>query len=178
MRSPLAARGADWAVRLFSRAARTLLSGQSLDDMLEQVMDLVFESLPAERGILCLYDEETGLRTPKVVRSLGPAKREQVRISESVVNAAIKDKNAVLVADALQDERFSEEASIVSAKISTAMCAPLYHRGRVNGFIYLDAQTQGTPFDGQCLEVLTTLAVISAVALEQTQLREKAEQER
>jgi len=176
LRSPMAQRGADWAVRLFSRAAQSLLSDLPLDDILERVMDLVFESVPADQGVLCLYDKESGESTPKVVRS-APGTGGNLNISSSIVNAALKDRSAVLVSDTHDDERFSANESIVASPKRTAMCAPLYHRGDALGFIYVSSRNPSYPFDGQCLEILTTLSVVSAVALEQTQLRENVERE-
>ena len=48
-----------WSFGLFARAAEALLGSNDLTSVLEKVMDIVFDSLPVERGIIALYDDET-----------------------------------------------------------------------------------------------------------------------
>jgi adenylate cyclase len=57
------------------------------------------------------------------------------------------------------------------------MCAPLYRDGRVIGFIYVDRQKPERSFETEHLQALSTLAVLSAVAVEQAALRDKIRQE-
>ncbi len=162
-------RGA-WSLHVFSRAAKALLSSTRLDEILEKMMDLVFESLPAERGLIGIYDEAADTVRPVVTRSRKGSTQE-LRISRSIANEAIRSHNAVLVRDTSQDKRFSQEQSIALLEIRSAMCAPLYHKGRLEGLIYVDTRSFKRPFSGQDLEVLTTLAVLIAVGVEQTRLR-------
>ena len=50
-------------------ARRGLGSSFDIDQVLEVVMDLVFEHVKADRGIILLVDERTGELVPKVVRT-------------------------------------------------------------------------------------------------------------
>lgn len=160
-------------IGLFSQVAEALLTGEDLDDMLGKFLELVFKNLPAERGLLCLYDERTDTITPKVVRSRAGGADEKISISRSIANEVIKSKNAVLVRDALSDQRFQAKESIRSLGIRSAMGAPLYHSGKVIGFIYTDTHSIEQPFREEHLQVLTVLAVLSAVGIEQARLREE-----
>lgn len=160
-------------IGLFSQVAEALLSGEDLDDMLGKILDLVFKNLPAERGLLCLYDKSTDTITPKVVRSRADVADEKISISRSIANEVIKSKNAVLVRDALSDQRFHAAKSIQSLGIRSAMAAPLYHSGNVVGFIYADTHSIEQPFCEEHLQVLTVLAVLSAVGIEQARLRDE-----
>lgn len=160
-------------IGLFSQVAEALLSGEDLDDMLGKILELVFKNLPAERGLLCLYDERTDTITPKVVRSRADVADEKISISRSIANEVIKSKNAVLVRDALSDQRFHAKKSIQSLGIRSAMAAPLHHAGNVIGFIYTDTHSIEQPFCEEHLQVLTVLAVLSAVGIEQARLREQ-----
>lgn len=160
-------------IGLFSQVAEALLAGEDLDDMLGKILELVFKNLPAERGLLCLYDERTDTITPKVVRSRADVGDEKISISRSIANEVIKSKNAVLVRDARSDQRFHAKESIRSLGIRSAMGAPLYHSGKVIGFIYTDTHSIEQPFREEHLQVLTVLAVLSAVGIEQARLREE-----
>ena len=160
-------------IDLFSQVAEALLSGENLDDMLGKILELVFKNLPAERGLLCLYDQRTDTITPKVVRTRAGIADEKISISRSIANEVIKSKQAVLVGDALSDQRFHAKQSILSLGIRSAMGAPMYHSGNVIGFIYTDTHSIEQPFREEHLQVLTVLAVLSAVGIEQARLREE-----
>lgn len=162
--------GAGWVISLFSQVGEALLRSENLDDLLQKVLELAFSNLPAQRGFICLYDEETDTITPKVTRTASGNATENIRFSRSIANHVIKSKEALLVADAY--EELKGAVSIMNMQIRSAMCTPLYHQGRVNGMIYVDTQAIGRPFSQQDLQVLTALAVLSAVGIEQTRLRE------
>jgi len=166
--------GTDWALPVISRAARALLSYTNLDDLLETVIDLVFEHLPAERGGIFLCDRETGVRTLRVARSEKGESAGALAISSTIAELVIERRESVLFADVASDAALALQDSIVMNRIRSAMCAPLYSgEGReVEGLIYTDTQNARRPFESQHLEVLTTLAMLSSVAVEQAELRE------
>lgn len=160
-------------IDLFTQVAEALLSGENLDDMLGKILELVFKNLPAERGLLCLYDERTDTITPKVVRDRDGVANKKISISRSIANEVIKSKQAVLVGDALSDQRFQAKNSILTLGIRSAMAAPMYHSGNVIGLIYTDTHNIEQPFREEHLQVLAVLAVLSAVGIEQARLREE-----
>jgi len=164
-------------VRLFSDATEALISCDSLDETLERILELVFRSLPAERGVICLHDEASGMTTPKVMRTLDGAAGEPIRISSRIANDVIERRQALLVLDPLQDARFGGAESVILMHIRSAMCAPLYRDGHVAGFIYVDRQSVDDPFTTDHLQALSALAILSAVAVERTTLRERLRHE-
>jgi adenylate cyclase len=179
-----AGRDADLAVervgllRLFSEASEALLTGESLDEILDRILALVFRNLPAERGVICLYDEQTDTREPKVMRTLEGVPDEPIVISSNIVNEVLQRRQSLLVRDTELDERFAAADSVAAMRIRTAICAPLYRDGRVVGFIYVDRQGPKRPFEIEHLQTLSTLAVLSAVAVEQASLRDEVRRER
>ncbi|MEM7261337.1 MAG: adenylate/guanylate cyclase domain-containing protein [Planctomycetota bacterium] len=160
-----------WAIPLFSRTAEALLRSGELRDMLETILGLVFESLPAERGCVFLYDDDTGEKTFTAMRQRSDRKGDVFDVSTSVIQKVIEDKSAVLVRDSLEDEHFQHQQSIVVNNIRSIMCAPLVHDDVVIGIIYLDTRDIRTSFSSQHLEALTTLAVLAGVAVQQARLR-------
>ena len=56
-------------LKILYQLGAALGSSFDVDHVLEVVMDLVFEHVKADRGILLLIDERTGELTPKVVRT-------------------------------------------------------------------------------------------------------------
>lgn len=166
-------------LELFQTAAETLLSGSDLDTILDRVLELVFRSIPrVERGFVCLLDDD-GELVPRASRTAVPgANVDLLRISRSVADASIRDREAVLVQDARLDDRFNTAESIVSMRIRSVMCAPLTRGEDVAGIVYVDTVAPGNSFEKDDLTLLSTLSMLSAVAVEQARLREEMEKER
>jgi len=162
---------------VFSQAAEALLTCDTLDETLERILELVFDNLTAERGVICLYDEETDTTEPKVMRTREGVPQEPIVISTNIANDCIKRRQSLLVQDANVDARFGGADSIVAMCIHSAMCAPLYRDGRVVGFIYVDQQSELHAFTAAQLQTLSTLAILSAVAVEQAALRDSVRHE-
>jgi adenylate cyclase len=165
-------------LRLVSQAAEALISCDSLDQTLDRILALVFDNLPAERGLICLYDEATDTPRPMVMRTSEGATDEPITISSNISRHVIQKKQALLVKDTQMDERFDQAESVIMMEIHSAMCAPLYREGHVSGFIYVDRQSANEPFDTPHLHALSALAMLSAVAVEKASLRESIEHER
>ena len=123
---------------VFSQAAEALLTCDTLDETLERILELVFDNLTAERGVICLYDEETDTTEPKVMRTREGIPAEPIVISTNIANDCIKQRQSLLMKDANVDARFGGADSVIAMCIHSAMCAPLYRDGRVVGFIYVD----------------------------------------
>ncbi len=164
-------KAAAWAVSLFNQAAQAMLSGGNLEEVFEKVLDLVFQNLPIERGVIATYTEEDGLK-PRVFKSRDGS-ADQIRISESIVNEVITKQQAILVSDVLADERFGAEASIMAMQISSAMCAPMYNHGCVTGVIYCDSTSARKSFTKEQLRLLSTLSIFAAIATERRSLEDE-----
>jgi adenylate cyclase len=165
-------------IDLFKQVGEVLLSSVDLDDMLGKVVKLALDSLPVQRGFICLCDDTAATITPKTTRTKGLAGDESITISRSIARAAIHARQALLVTDAAADTRFAQAASIQDFNIHAAMCAPLYHAGHVQGLIYVDTNRPEDRLGAQDLELLTALGGLTAVGIEQARLREDVNRER
>jgi adenylate cyclase len=164
-------------VSLFRQVGEVLLTSDDLEQMLGKVVDLAMHNLSAERACICLCDEKTDAITPKVTRVEGVAEGDSINISRSIAREAIRARQALLVTDALADGRFASSQSIRFEGIRAAMCAPLYHAGRVEGLIYVDS-LGADRFTAADLELLTALGVLTAVGIVQARLRDDVARER
>ncbi len=156
--------------------SRELLTMRPVDDLLEQVMSIVFEQVPADRGFLMLYDEATRKLVPKVVkhRQATPAADQgPISISKTIADRVFKDRVAILTSDALVDPRFGAGDSIRLHGIRSAMCAPLWNNDQAIGIIHVDSPMVTNCFTSNDLDLLSALANYAAVAVERARLNQK-----
>ena len=156
------------------RASEALISAASLDDLLEKVMDLVFENISAKRGLMILVDSETGEWTPVKVRYASDAKAgEKIVLSKSIAGMALREKKSILINEPLLDPSFKSQESVKLLGIRSAMCVPLSHLDAVLGLIYLDTSDDSHRFTQDDLDMITALGNHATVAISQAQLNDK-----
>jgi phosphoserine phosphatase RsbU/P len=166
---------------LISKVGVALLSSSGLDDTLNQVATLVFESVPAERCVIMLRDEaeENGMKI-SVARVRGKDETlDEVRISRTVMDEVIKNGKSVLTSDAQHDPRFASQTMALLG-IRSVLAVPLsVHEEEVFGLVYADSPTYEATFTEDHLKVLTTLASVAAIRVENARLlEERIERER
>jgi signal transduction histidine kinase len=116
------------------------------DQLLERIMDLIFQSIPAERGCVVLRNAESGELEPRAVRwRPGLERQDKIELSRSIVDYVLKERQGLLVTDATQDQRFGAAPSIVRFGIREAICVPMKGRHETLGVVYLDTRT--TPLE-------------------------------
>jgi phosphoserine phosphatase RsbU/P len=160
---------------LISKVGVALLSASGLDETLNQVASLVFEAVPAERVIIMLRDEkvDNGMKI-MVARERGKDDAiSEVRISRTVMDEVLRNGKSVLTADAQHDPRFASQ-TIALQGIRSVLAVPLSVDERtVFGLIYADSPTWETTFNEEHLNILTTLASVASIRVENASLLEE-----
>ena len=128
------------------QATRAISHITDVDAMLPQILQLVFESIGADRGAILLGDEETGELTPKAVLWKGPPDPdERITISRTIVDHVREQGEGVITSDASGDTRFGPSQSIVDYSIREAICVPIQGRHITLGVLYADVRADQTP---------------------------------
>ncbi|MBP2681725.1 MAG: hypothetical protein H6Q78_1588, partial [Candidatus Krumholzibacteriota bacterium] len=147
---------------------------RDIDDfgqMLEDLMDLILEVVPANRGYIFLVDRDSDALVPYVRRAPGAiAPDAEIVVSRTILNAAVGRKESVLCGDALVDERFLHSQSICDLKVRSAMCAPLVNRGKVLGVIYVDSADRSNLYTKDDLALLSAMAFKAGASLDNARL--------
>src|SRR5579863_7998737 len=151
-------------------AGRELATHLPLDKLFDLILDLSVEAAGASRGVLMTI-EDGELR----VRS---TKGQGLRISSHVRDLVIQEKRSLLVRDAMMDSAFAAHASIVMSQIRSMMAVPLQTEDRVIGLIYLDSSHFVKEFTKRDLSLLTIMANMAAVRIENARLAEVEQAER
>jgi transcriptional regulator with GAF, ATPase, and Fis domain len=137
-----------------------------LDQLQAQILELIFEVVPAERGAI-LLDGKGNENFSSLFAHPGPAKgAEPVRVSRTITRQVMDQGVAILGADVPGSGGLSGVDSLVSFKVRSLLCVPLTVFRKVLGCIYLDTTSPGTRFDRDHLELVASIAGISAVALD------------
>lgn len=176
----------DDTLAIISRVSLTLLSPLSLEDTLKQAMDCVFEAVPADRGYIMLLeaDENDPKAEPELVckaqKSRGGKDESlsDVQISRSISEQVLKQGASVLTSDAQQDPRFQEHKSIMLGGLRSVMAVPIAVENRVSGMIYVDNPFHTNRFTERDLQLLTLIAGVAAIRIENMRLLEVQNEQR
>ncbi len=162
-------------LKVLTSIAKTLIAVRPVEDVLQQVMDIVFEHMPADRGFLMLQEEGTsGRLVPMVVKHRSPGNGEgRITVSKTIADRVMHDRVSILTSDAMVDPRFGSGDSIRFHGIRSAMCAPLWNQDQVIGIIHVDSPMLTNCFNVNDLDLLTALANYAAVAVERARLNQK-----
>ena len=166
---------------LISKVGVALLAASGLDETLNQVASLVFEAVPAQRCVIMLRDgKDSAEMKIMVARERGKEETlEEVRLSRTVMDEVLKNGKSVLTADAQHDPRFASQTMTLQG-IRSVLAVPLSVDERdIFGLIYADSPTYETTFSEEHLNILTTLASVASIRVENaTLLEERFERER
>jgi len=122
------------------RATQAISNILDIDALSPQILDLVFESIAADRGAILLKDD-SGQLVPKAVRWREAARPdERMTISRTIVDYVLDQGEGVITTDAAGDKRFSPAQSIVDYQIREAICVPIQGRHTTLGVLYADIQ--------------------------------------
>jgi len=159
------------AVRL-ARTLSTLLkissaigSMRDIDALQWQLLALLFDVIPADRGVILLLDSSTGEFSAPVAwdRAAGPD--HPVHLSRALAQRVVEERVAVF------DYETPPVASSGSADAAPAsglslLCVPLTTPTRSLGLIYLDTRNPATRFSNDDLQLLSAIAGLASVAIE------------
>ena len=177
-RTPAIAVDANRVIRLLSEVARALVASLSLDQTLDRVVSLLLDHLPGDRAMLAMRaaGDEAFVAAVTRVRE-GSLASGAFTISRTVASLVLRERVAVLTADARRDERFEAAQSLYRDDIRSLMCAPLLTAdGSTIGLLYVD-NSWNHQFSVADLELFTALADYASVAVSQARLGDQLREE-
>jgi Nif-specific regulatory protein len=130
-----------------------------------QLLGMIFDVVPAERGaVLCA--ERPGECGSSVAwdRLNGPG--HPVRVSRTVVRRVMEERVGVMASNLSTDQALSGIQTLSELRIHSLLCVPLIISGKVLGVIYLDSRSPTETFDENHLQVMTAVAGIASLALD------------
>ncbi|HEX8337017.1 MAG TPA: sigma 54-interacting transcriptional regulator, partial [Pyrinomonadaceae bacterium] len=160
---------------LLVRVSTSVNSVRETAELQRELLRLVFEAVPAERGAILLVADDGRVVSEFGLDRAGDATRA-VEVSRTVLRQVLEDGTAVLAGDLIEGG-FGNVESLRAARLSSLLCAPLVLYGRALGAVYLTASDPSTRFDEGHLQLVTVICRIAAVALNNARHVEQLESE-
>ncbi len=139
---------------------------QTPEELKRKLLELILEIVPADRGAILMeqgrshsLDKSSGLEQPFAV-------------SRTISGQVSREKISILGNDIRQIKEFSDSDSLIASKIQSLLCVPLVLHEKVLGVLYLDTSDPKIQFDEGHLQVVTAVASIASVALNNAQQME------
>jgi transcriptional regulator with GAF, ATPase, and Fis domain len=159
------------------KISRIVHAIRDLDELQGQLLDLIFEVVPAGRGAILLADREGQQFDSLYARTRHPGQDRLVSISRTVARKVLAQGIAILGSDVPASGGLRDVESLVASQVRSLLCVPLTVFQRVIGCIYLDNTNSAARLQKDHLQLVAAIAGISAVALENARRLQWLEQE-
>ena len=113
-----------------------------LDQLLDRILELIFNSIPADHGCVMLRNPDGGEFDPTAIRFRdGVNRQEKMTVSRTIMDWVLDHRQGVLISDAARDARFATGNSITRFNIREVICVPMKGRHETHGVLFLDTVT-------------------------------------
>jgi Nif-specific regulatory protein len=147
------------------KVSTVINSIRGLDNLLERLLELLFEVVPAQRGAILLTNEGAFETSQVFALDRTRGKDEAVKVSRTIVQQVLRDGVALLAGNGDEEQQLTTE-SLITARTHSVMCVPLIMFDRKLGVLYLDSTLPRDKFNREHLQLVTAIAGIAAVAIE------------
>ncbi len=176
--------GGDAVLRTLCELQRRIGAADSMDGVLTAVADAALVLVPrATHATMLLRDRGGGPNTddgfvPVLARVRGPggtgeAPREPIRVTRSVFRKVVRERAAVLAADAPSGELSSE--SLLGASIRSTLGVPLWKGEEIHGVLQVDNRAAPGMFTSKDVDAIAVLAANASLAVANADLIQRLE---
>ncbi|MFO0867928.1 MAG: ATP-binding protein [Pirellulales bacterium] len=164
-------------LQIMYRTALAVSHTLDIDQLLQRILELIFEWVEADRGCIMLMNADTEELEPKARRNRkGLRGDEKMEISRTILDYVLQRKEGVVTSDAREDDRWEAAGSIVKLGVREAICVPMQGRYGIVGVIYIDTYTPPgrfvqrhvTKFTEEHLKLMVAIGHQAALAVEDT----------
>ena len=158
------------------RTALAVSHTLDIDDLLDRILQLVFDWVEADRGCIMLREEETGQLITKARRDREAGTKSSMTISRTILDYVLERHEGVLTSNAQGDDRFRSGQSVLRTGVHEAICVPMQGRYGQIGVLYVDTLTPlgevmasgGQRFTDEHLKLMVAIGHQAALAVEDT----------
>ena len=149
---------------------------RSLAALQRQLLDAIFEIVPAERGAILLVGDslEDTVSVFGLDKLSGP--QHPMRVSRTVAQQVLKEGVALMSNEVVESNQLKSE-SLIHSRVTSLLCVPLMLLNKIIGIIYLDASKTEASFNEGHLQMVTAIAGLASGALDSARHMEWLESE-
>jgi len=165
-------------LQIMYRTALAVSQTLDIDQLLQRILEMIFDWVEADRGVILLKSNETGELEPAASRNRNlSSTQERFAISRTILDYVLQNKQGVHTSDAGEDNRWNSAQSIVSLGVREAICVPMQGRYGIVGVIYIDTSSstgqlleagKATKFSEDHLKLMVAIGHQAALAVEDT----------
>ena len=159
------------------KISRVVHAIRDLEELQAQLLDLIFEVVPAGRGAILLAEGAGHEFNCLYARTRQAGQPQLVRVSRTIARQVMEENVAILGVDVPTSGRLRDVESLAASEVRSLLCVPLTVFQRVIGCIYLDSTNSANRFQEDHLQLMAAIAGISAVALDNARRLQWLEQE-
>ena len=166
------------------KASQAIAGEIVLERLLVKLMDITLENAGGERVVLVL--EANGEFLIQAVKNDGSGRtdvmvseplRHTAALSKGIVNYVIRTSEHVVAADPALRGKFVNDPYVRNRRPKSVLCAPIVHKGKLTGVIYLENNQLAGAFTPGRLEALEILMAQVAISIENATLYTRQEQQ-
>jgi transcriptional regulator with GAF, ATPase, and Fis domain len=153
----------DRALSTLLKISTTIGSIRDVESLQWQLLGMIFDVIPAERGAILLMDASATQVASHVAWDRVSGPDHPVHVSRSLLSRVIKDGIAIL------DKEHPEldlPSDTDTAPARSRLCVPLAVANRAFGIVYLDSANPSATFTNDDLQLLAAIAGLAAIAVE------------
>ncbi|HEX9910115.1 MAG TPA: ATP-binding protein, partial [Desulfatiglandales bacterium] len=140
-------------------------------DLLDRTAERVLEIIKADRALIMLVDDQSGVLLPQATRQRKGLKYgDEISFSKTISRRVFETGESILTSDAMKDDRFQSSDSIILHRIRSTLCVPVKTKDRILGIIHVDTLGKVMGFSQEDLELLAAMGHQIGIAVENAKL--------
>ena len=151
------------------KISTTINAIRGVEELQKRLLDLVFEVVPAARGVIILIDAASNGKQ-EVTSVFGLDRKRgpdvSIKVSSKVTNWALTHRESILITNESEAQEFQSSVSLIADRPASVLCVPLIMLDKTLGVIYLDTTEPNSVFDQDHLQLVSAISAITAVAIE------------
>ena len=162
-------------IKALSQISRTITSNLLIDDILSSIVNVTAKLMGSNICSILLLNTEKGLLETKATQSVSEQynRKPPIKIGEGIAGKVLLTNKAMVVKDVKKENEYKFRDIAKNEGLCSLLCVPLTVKGKAIGVIN-SYTSKPHVFTKTEIEVLSAIASLAAVAIENTDLLMKA----
>jgi adenylate cyclase len=148
-----------------------------INKILSKSLDLIFDILPLDRGVVLLVDQSTGFLSAHYVKLRHGRANEtrEILLSSTIIHKVYYTRKCLVTSDAFEDPMLGKAASVRTGQIRSVICVPLIAHNKVYGILHLDSRDRINSYSNKDLSLVKAIGNQTAMVIENMNLIKEVE---